>query len=201
MGARPQPVILAGGAARRFGGEPKGLRQVGGERILDRLVTVCVDAFGILPLLVANDPAAPSWRPDLRVAPDRRPGTGTLGGLYTAVAEASGPVVVIAWDMPFVTAALLRYLCLALPVADAVLPASTSRRGVEPLCAAYGPGCRQPMERAIAREDYRAIAFHREVRLQIERLEVIRNFGDPDRLFFNVNTPDDLVTAESFLRQ
>jgi molybdopterin-guanine dinucleotide biosynthesis protein A len=168
---------------------------------LDRLVTVCMDAFGMLPILVANDPEAHSWRSDLRVAPDRRPGAGTLGGLYTAVAEASGPVVVVAWDMPFVTAPLLQYLTLALPEADAVLPASTNRRGVEPLCAAYGPGCRGPMERAIAREDYRAIAFHREVRVAVEPLEVIRTFGDPDRLFFNVNTPADLETAEGFSRR
>jgi molybdopterin-guanine dinucleotide biosynthesis protein A len=200
LSPKPQPVILAGGAARRFGGDPKGLLTVGGQRILDRLVNVCVDAFGTLPLLVANDPGAQRWRSDLRVAPDRRPGSGTLGGLYTAVAEASGPVVVVAWDMPFVTAALLRYLSMGLPEADAVLPATTSRRGVEPLCAAYGPGCRGPMERAIAREDYRAIAFHPEVRLRVERLEVIRKFGDPDRLFFNVNTPDDLLAAEALSR-
>ncbi|MDQ5839789.1 MAG: NTP transferase domain-containing protein, partial [Chloroflexota bacterium] len=33
-------AILAGGGATRFGGKPKGLELVGGERILDRLVRV-----------------------------------------------------------------------------------------------------------------------------------------------------------------
>ncbi|MGH9262617.1 MAG: NTP transferase domain-containing protein, partial [Acidimicrobiales bacterium] len=30
--------MLAGGAARRYGGQPKGLLQLGGRRILDRVV-------------------------------------------------------------------------------------------------------------------------------------------------------------------
>ena len=39
-------AILAGGGATRFGGQPKGLERVGGERILDRLVAECERAFG-----------------------------------------------------------------------------------------------------------------------------------------------------------
>ena len=193
-----QPVLLAGGKARRFGGKAKGLLEVEGERILDRLVNVCLDAFGVRPLLVANDPDAGTWRSDLRVVPDRLPGTGTLGGLYTAVAEAGTAIMVVAWDMPFVTAALLRYLSSGLARADAALPASPNRRGIEPLCAAYGLACLGPMERAIKRGDYRAIAFHAEVRVEVEPLDVIRTFGDPSRLFFNINTPEDLRAAGEF---
>jgi molybdopterin-guanine dinucleotide biosynthesis protein A len=80
-------AILAGGGATRFGGRPKGLEEVGGERILDRLVRVMTAAFGGPPLLVANAPDAPAWRPDLRVVADVRPGLGSLGGIYTAVVE------------------------------------------------------------------------------------------------------------------
>ncbi len=47
-------AILAGGAASRFGGEPKGLWEVGGERILDRAVRALRTAVGSDPLIVAN---------------------------------------------------------------------------------------------------------------------------------------------------
>ena len=195
---RPRGVILAGGGATRFGGRPKGLEPVGGMRILDRLVDVCTEAFGVPPLLVANDPEAPRWRADLTTLPDVTPGMGALGGLLTAVTAGAGaPVVVVAWDMPFVPAPLLRALAEGLATHDAMLPASDGRRGVEPLLAAYAPSCLAPMTRALARGDRRAIAFHDEVKVGILSLDQVRAFGDPARIFMNVNTPDDLTEAEA----
>lgn len=190
-------AVLAGGAASRFGGRAKGLERVGGERILDRVVTALLAATGTLPLLVANDPEASSWRPDLRVVPDLVPGAATLGGLYTAVVQGPAPVVCVAWDMPFVEPALLRALARGLAEADVCLPASAGPRGVEPLCAAYGPGCAGPMSAALSRRDFRAIAFHGGVRVAILPHSVVRGFGNPDRLFFNVNSADDLRHANS----
>lgn len=176
-------------------GEPKGLLLVGGRRILDRLVDAFGEALGTLPLLVANAPGAARWRTDLRVVSDRRPGTGSLGGLYTAVMEAPAPVVTVAWDMPFVPAALIRDLARGLTDHDVCIPASGGRRGVEPLCAAYGPACGPAMADALERGDLRAIAFHRAVRVVVLPEERVRTFGDPARLFFNVNTTDELVRA------
>lgn len=190
-------VILAGGGATRYGGRPKGLETVGGVRILDRLVESFTSALGTLPLLVANDPGAGSWRRDLPVVADERPGLGSLGGIYTAVVRGPAPVVVCAWDMPFVPPALIRCLADGLADRDACLPESGGRRGVEPLCAAYGPACGPAIERALAREDRRAIAFHRDVKTGILSLEKVRALGDPGLFFFNVNTPDDLAEADA----
>jgi molybdopterin-guanine dinucleotide biosynthesis protein A len=179
-----------------MGGAPKGLSIVGGQRILDRLIELSREAFGSLPLLIANQPAAPSWTSSpLRIVADQKPGAGTLGGLYTAVVEAPAPVVVVAWDMPFLTTGLLVRLAEGLARADAFLPESENRRGVEPLCAAYGPAVAGPMEEAIARGDLRAIAFHDRVRVGILSLAEVANFGNPAELFLNVNTPGDLERA------
>src|SRR5438552_7574352 len=138
-------AIVAGGSASRLGGAPKGLLEVGGKRILDRLVATFEEAFAAAPLLVANAPGAAGWRPGLRVSPDRRPGSGTLGGLLTAVLDAPAPVVCVAWDMPFVPAGLLAALAAGLAEADVCVPASGGRRGMEPLCAGYGPACAPAM--------------------------------------------------------
>lgn len=189
-------AILAGGAARRFGGQPKGLERVGGERVLDRVAEVLQTALGTPPVLIANAPDAAAWRPDLRVAADVEPGLGALGGLYTAVVVAPAPVVCVAWDMPFVTEALVRELAAGLADADAVLPQSDGRRGVEPLCAAYGPACRDAIRASLDAGDRRAIGFHDRVRVGILPLERVRRLGDPDLMFFNVNTADDLARAD-----
>jgi molybdopterin-guanine dinucleotide biosynthesis protein A len=180
-----------------MGGVAKGLLEVGGRRILDRLVDAFREAQGELPLLVANAPDATRWRDDLRVVSDLRPGAGSLGGLYTAVMQAPAPVVCVAWDMPFVPAALIRLLGKALAGADVCIPASGGRRGVEPLCAGYGPACGPAMAQALDRGDLRAIAFHEAVRVHVVAEGELRQAlgGDPARLWFNVNTTDDLVRA------
>lgn len=158
-------------------------------------------AFGGPPLLVANAPEAPTWRPDLRVVPDVRPGLGALGGIYTAVVETPAPVVLVAWDMPFVSEALLRTLARGLREHDAFLPQSDGRRGVEPLCAAYGPACRAAIDPCLERGDLRAIAFHERIRVGILPLSEVARSGDPEVLFFNVNTADDLARSEELWRR
>ena len=192
-------AILAGGQASRMGGTPKGLLPVGGIRILDRLIAAFEEALGGLPLLVANAPDAGSWSSGLRVVADRIAGGGTLAGLHTAVLEAPAPVVAVAWDMPFVTPGLIAALAQGLGSADVVIPASGGRRGVEPLCAGYGPATGPAMAAALERGDLRAIAFHEAVRVRIIPEAELLAFGDPGRLFFNVNTPEDLVRANGMV--
>jgi molybdopterin-guanine dinucleotide biosynthesis protein A len=195
-------AVLAGGAARRYGGRPKGLVELGGRRILDRVVDVVAAVTGEAPLLVANAPEAARWRPDLRTIPDVRRDSGSLGGIYTAVVSGAGPVLCVAWDMPFLTEDLLRALVTGATIEsyDAFLPESDGRRGVEPLCAVYGPACGPAIERQLARGDLRAIGFHADVKVGTLSLERVRAFGDPDELFFNVNTPADLERAEAAWR-
>ena len=194
-------AILAGGEASRFGGKPKGLELVGGQRILDRLVATMTIALGSPPLLVANAPDAKTWRGDLRTVGDTQPGLGSLGGIYTAVLEAPAPVVCVAWDMPFVSEALIRALASGLDRHDAVLPESDGRRGMEPLCAAYGDACREAIADSLAAGDLRAIGFHDRIRVGILPLAEVRALADPELVFFNVNTADDLAKADQLWRQ
>lgn len=200
-GKRIRGAVLAGGEASRFGGKPKGLELIGGERILDRLVGVMTVALGEPPLLVANAPDAGTWRPDLRTVGDTRPGLGSLGGIYTAVVESPAPVVCVAWDMPFVSESLIRALAAGLDHHDAMLPESGGRRGVEPLCAAYGPACAEAISDSLTAGDLRAIGFHHRIRVGILPLVRVRAFADPDLLFFNVNTAGDLAKADQLWRQ
>jgi len=102
--------------------------------------------------------------------------------------------------MPFVPAGLLTALLPRLAEADAVVPESDSRRGLEPLCAAYGPACGPAIRAAIARGDSRAVGFHADVRVARLPREAVLQYGDPAVLFFNVNTPDDLARAERLCR-
>lgn len=194
---RVQGAVLAGGGATRLGGAPKGLLEVGGRRVLDRVIDALVAALGSPPLLVANAPEATSWAPELRLVRDVRPGLGALGGLLTAVEVAPAPVICVAWDMPFVPPGLLTALAEGLQGYDAFLPESTGPKGLEPLCAAYGPACRDAIAATLDSGDRRAVGFHDRVKVGILSLDRIRPLGDPERIFFNINTAEDLAEADA----
>ena len=152
---------------------------------------------GTAPALVTTAPEAPGWRPGLEIVPDLISGGGALGGIHAAVSRAAPDLVLcVAWDMPFLTAALLTALVEGAAGFDAFLPESGGPRGVEPLCAVYGPACAAAIAKCHAAGDDRAIAFHDEVRVGTLSLARVRQLGDPARLFFNVNTPADLERAQ-----
>ena len=190
-------VILAGGAASRYGGRPKGLERVAGRRVIDRVADALRASSDEL-LLIANDPDAREWMPGIPVASDVRIDCGSLGGIHAAIVRANSAVLVVAWDMPFVLPELLRALRRTGANADAAVPGSGSKRGVEPLCAFYTPACVPAIERRLDAGDRRVISFFEDVRVERLAEDEVRSYGDPAVMFMNVNTPDDLALAERY---
>jgi molybdenum cofactor guanylyltransferase len=188
-------VILAGGNASRYGGAPKGLERVAGRRIIDRVADALRPATDDL-LLIANDPAAGAWLPGVRHAADVRPGLGSLGGIHAALVRAGTPVLVVAWDMPFVPTGLLVDLRTAGAAADVAVAESGSRRGVEPLCAYYGPKCVAAIEQRLDAGDRRVVGFFDDVTVTRLGANAVARYGDPSVIFMNVNSPEDLGLAE-----
>lgn len=188
-------AILVGGEARRFGGRPKGLEQVGGRRIVDRVASALVQVSDAL-VVVAAIGARDAWLPGVPVIHDLVAGGGPLAGLLAAFEHGGGGVLAVAWDMPFLSASLLGELRRIGEAgdADAVMPESDDGR-VEPLCAYYAASAREQLDAAFAageRQMHGAAARLRVTRLPLRR---VLDWGDPRRLFFNVNTPASLVEA------
>lgn len=188
-------MLLAGGGSTRFGGTPKGLAKIGGRRMLDLVAEALESATGAPPVLVSSLPDAAEWRPDLKLVEDLEPGTGSLGGLYTALVTLRSPILCLAWDLPLVTAALLRSIAAALPGRDAVVPQTGQR--LQPLCAAYAPTCVDPIAKRLATGDLRMVGFLDEVRVHRLPASEVGKYGDPEDLFWNVNTREDLREAVS----
>ncbi|HUG38941.1 MAG TPA: molybdenum cofactor guanylyltransferase [Longimicrobiales bacterium] len=216
---KPLGAILAGGQSLRYGA-PKALAEVGGRRIIDRVVDALGTACDDL-VLIANDPDL--FRDlDLPTRPDLRPGLGALGGIHTALVTADEQgrpgIVAVACDMPFLSVPLLaRLRDVAFaggggppgPIAggpaagpavdvrpDLVVPESRSRRGVEPLCAAYGTGCIPAIEAEFDRGDSHVIGFYDDVRVHRLALGEVEALCDPERAFLNVNTTGERDRAE-----
>lgn len=194
--ARCVGAILAGGRASRFGGARKGLALVGGRRIVDHVAAALARAADELLVVTGADDAG-TWLAGVRAVPDVVPDVGSLGGLHAALAHADGAdVLVVAWDMPFVDAGLLAALRAGGEAgdADAVLPRSGARLGGEPLCAWYAARCLPTATSLLAGGERRAGALAAAVRTAwVDPAP----WGEPGRLFANVNTPEELARARA----
>lgn len=189
--------VLAGGANRRYGSH-KALARIGGRSILDRTLESLAPVVSRIGI-VANEPEpyVDSGHP---VRPDLLPGRGVLGGILTAVRWASeqgmNAAIVTGCDMPFLPSELIARIARDADRDSVVLPASEGPRGFEPLCAAYGTGTAAAIETALDRGDRAVVSFFRDVEIRIVDFDEVRSFGDPQRMFLNVNRQEDRRRAE-----
>jgi molybdopterin-guanine dinucleotide biosynthesis protein A len=189
-------AILAGGRARRLGGRDKSRLVVGGRTILAHQLDVLRQLVS-RTVIVANDPEAFADA-GVPVVPDAVPGSGSLGGIYTALADAGGPVLVLACDLPFVTAAFLARVIEAGRGADIAIP--RGHDGYQPLCANYAPACAGPLRRRIELGALKVVDLLADVRVRELGPEEIAPFDPDGLLLLNVNTADDLARAEQAAR-
>ena len=167
---------------------------MGGRSIRDRQLSVLRD---LTPhVLIVTSDSSHLEGAEVPVVADRLPGTGALGGLYTALVEATTEqVLVIGCDMPFLTAPFLTYLAEQGRTMDAAVPRDA--RGRHPLCASY-------LRRAAGRIHARIKEGRLRVGDMLEDLTVrelgpdeLARFNRDGGLLINVNTPDDYAHAQA----
>jgi molybdopterin-guanine dinucleotide biosynthesis protein A len=190
-------AILAGGRALRFGGLDKSALVVAGRTILEHQVAELSQITD--DLLLVGGPAPSANLTGVRHVPDLVPGCGPLSGLHAALSAArASVVVVVACDMPFVPAPLLRYFLALVNGSDRPdLVVPRTERGYHPLCAAYTRACLEPISRRLADGRLRVDGLFEDVRVRVVARDAIAAFGDPDRLLANLNTPLEYRAIEA----
>jgi molybdopterin-guanine dinucleotide biosynthesis protein A len=184
-------VILAGGKSSRMG-QNKALLSLGGMRLIERVVGVLRQVFSEL-LLVTN--TAESYANlGLPMVADVFPDKGSLGGIYSAIYTASTPFsFVVACDMPFLQAAVIRYLLAQIADYDVVIPDVHGE--MQPLHAVYSKACLPPILRRLEANRLKIVGFLPEVRVRTVRDDELQPL-DPNLLAFqNLNTPEEFQVA------
>lgn len=180
-------VILAGGGGRRLGGTAKPSILVGSRSMLDIAVTALADAA----LTVAVGPVAPTPKP-VRWTREQPSGGGPVAGLAAALPMlGSAYVVVLAADLPFVTAAAVEQLVLAAQEAGGAMAVDAGRRD-QPLVACYRLATLSSAMPAEPRGvPMRALVRELEARVEIARIDL---GGDPP-VVWDCDTADDIDRA------
>ena len=159
-------VIQAGGMSSRMG-EDKALKPFLGrpliQRVIDRLTPVADEL-----IVTTNHPADYQFL-NLRLIPDLKPGRGALGGLYTAIASASSPLVaVVACDMPFASTVFFEGASRLMVEEDADVVIAKTDEGYEPLHALYRrETCLPAIESAISADQWKVIAWFPQVKVRM----------------------------------
>lgn len=193
-------VIQAGGKSERMG-QDKALKPFLGrpliQRVIDRLAPIADEI-----LVTTNRPDDYAFL-GLRLVSDLAPGRGPLGGLYTAIASATSPIVaVVACDMPFASARLLETAARILVEEEADVVIAKTDEGYEPFHAVYRrETCVPAIQSAIEADKWKVISWFPSVKVR-ELIPAALAEADPaGRAFWNVNTPEEFAEAERLARE
>lgn len=167
-----------------MGGVDKAALRVGGVRLLDRVLAA---ARPVCDRLVVVGPVRPTSVAGVTFVMDAEPGGGPGAAVAAGLAAAPGAavVLVLAADLPLLTAGHLRHLVAALDAAGVGAAAGEDEGGPNPLLAAYaGPAL-------AARAGALGAGARAGALLPPDVVAV-----DLGRATLNVNRPEDLVAAE-----
>jgi molybdenum cofactor guanylyltransferase len=189
-------AVLAGGNGRRIGGA-KALRPLAGRPLICHPLQAA-HAAGLEALVVAKPATALPPGLPAQVLHEPHWPTHPLCGALTALsfAETRSPspaVLLLACDMPFLTAALLAWLAEL----DGAALAEVGGHS-QPLPARLTSAHRQPLSEALAAQASLRDALSSLAPRIISERELSR-FGCPQHLCFNVNDSEDLSLAERSL--
>lgn len=174
--------VLAGGASRRMGRD-KALLEHQGRPLLAIVASRVAEVAGSVTVVGPPERYAHLGYP---VEPDRVPGCGPMGGVWTALGLQRAPWnLIIACDFLNLQVEVLRDLVVRGSASDAdCVAAAWDDRGPEPLCALYHARLEPVLARAIQCNHLKMRTFLSEVRTESVRVRG----GD---LPANLNTPED----------
>ncbi len=192
-------IILAGGKNTRMGKE-KAFLKIGGRTIIEIITTALKPLTGEI-IIISNKPDLYAGY-GVRVVRDVIPGQGPLSGIHAGLLQASNQAALVtACDTPFVSTRLARLLIDHSPAYDIVVP--RYRGVVEPLFALYKKSCLDFFEMSLNKGHNKIARVIESMILEgikVKKLEEedLKAAGTNwEKVFFNVNTPDDLIRAQN----
>ena len=121
---------------------------------------------------------------------------GPLGGIHAALRVSRAELnVILAVDVPFVSATLLEWLIKRARDSAAIVTVAQAGGGWQPLCAIYRPEFAEVAEQALREGRYRIDALFAAARTLAIGEEELASAGFSSSMFRNLNTREELEAA------
>jgi molybdenum cofactor guanylyltransferase len=198
-------VILAGGFSRRFGSD-KGLVLLMGKPLVRHVIDKAAPAVDEILVVVSSEEQKKNFEPivgnEVKVVIDKDDSQTPLVGAITGFENAKGEYsLLLPCDAPLVSTSIVQFLLDMCTNRHAAIP-RWSNGYIEPLQAVYHTKSALTAAKTALKQG------HMNMRSMIDNMKKVRYVStivlkqlEPELVtFFNVNTPQDLKKAESFLK-
>lgn len=185
-------VVLAGGQARRMGGQDKGLLTVLGKPMVLHIIEQLSPRVGRI-LINANRNAESYARFGLPVIADRIDGyAGPLAGMAAAMERCTTDLLLtVPCDGPRLPEGLSERLLLGLRNGNAEIAVAHDGKRMQPVYALLSCRLRSSLDAYLMAGDRKIDLWYAQHRL------VAVDFSDQSEAFVNINSPEELAAAEA----
>ena len=186
--------ILAGGKSTRMGSD-KAFAVLDGRTLLSHALELARSITS--EVRIVGDPA--KFATFAPVVEDIFRNAGPLAGIHAALRASPTELnLILAVDVPFVSATLLQYLIdRARQSASATVTVAHSDGNWQPLCAIYRRNFADAAENSLLAGHYKIDKVFEATRTQTITEEELKAAGFPPSLFRNLNTREELAEASA----
>jgi molybdopterin-guanine dinucleotide biosynthesis protein A len=189
-------IILSGGKSSRMGTN-KALLKINEKTNIERIRDTLKCHFEEM-VLVTNDPEIYGFL-DVKITQDHYPGMGPLAGLHAGLLASDFDInLLVACDMPFVSAKLAEELVSKMEHYDAVIPVIN---GIQhPLFSVFKKSSAQAAAACIEQGNLRMKQLLKQLNVLYLSEKELSSFNqmELERVFFNMNHPNEYEDAKQW---
>jgi molybdopterin-guanine dinucleotide biosynthesis protein A len=185
--------VLAGGKSSRMGSD-KAILRLGDETLLAHAMKVA----GVVAKEVRIVGDTAKFAAFGQVVEDVYRDRGPLGGIHGALSSSMTQLnLMLAVDLPFVTAKFLEYLVLRARESGAMVTLPRADGGLQPLCGVYQRGFVDVAEQSLRDGRNKIDSLFKRVETCVIAEDELLRAGFSIEMFRNLNTPQELEQARS----
>lgn len=186
---------MTGGENSRMNGELKALLNIENISIIARQFAILQEFFGNIFICGKQT----DYNLPIQIHEDEYKNSGPVSGIYSAIKNSNTDYVFIfSCDMPFLNRDLIAKMIDEAKTGnyDAIIPSHND--GIEPLHGIYSKKLLQKIETQLNDKDFRVRKIYEGINIKYFNVYLPI---EPEIVFFNVNTPDDLTKAINYAKR
>ncbi|MFN2341107.1 MAG: molybdenum cofactor guanylyltransferase [Halanaerobium sp.] len=193
-------VLLAGGESSRFGSD-KALLSFAGMKLIEYIFYKLDQNFNKVIIVGSKDKYSFLKKAEIRedIYQNRGPLAGIYTGLYFSDTDYN---FITGCDIPFLSSQYFDFLkkeAAAKPEAEIIVP--QFKGYLEPLAAIYKRSLLPEIKKQILNDNLKIKSFYQKSRKIIIKEEILKRNFRLEKLFFNLNYPEDRKKAINYLKE